>query len=169
MIRIPKTIYNQLLAHAKAEAPAECCGLLAGREDRVGQHYRIANIIAREGAELINFDAAKAAHLQSLSPESRAAVAFVMDAREMSLAFKDMRARELTFMAIYHSHPRGPDHPSHTDVKIAVDFTATREALHLPEPFHIIIDLTRPEHPAVKAYRITDGQILPEKLDLLAL
>jgi len=76
--------------------------MLAGKDGRVLHHYKIANIVATEGAHLANFDAAKFAHLQALTPEERADIAFVMDARDMSLALKDMRP----------TAPRGPPSPT---------------------------------------------------------
>src|SRR2546425_1187477 len=87
-----------MIAHARELAPHECCGMLAGKDGRVTHHYKIANIVATEGAHLANFAASKLArwaHLQTLSPEERADIAFVMDARDMSLASmtKAMSAR----------------------------------------------------------------------------
>lgn len=150
-----------MVAHARALAPHECCGMLAGRAGQVTQHYLIKNIVATEGAELANFDDAKIAHLEHLSPEERAEIAFVMDAREMSVAIKDMRAQGLELQGIYHSHPHSPARPSVTDIKNAAEFASTREVLNLPEPLHLIISLQN-ETPAIKAFRIADtGAVAP--------
>ena len=168
MLKIPKTIHDQMRVHAEAEAPLECCGILGGKNGTVSHLYKITNIIAMNGAELINFDDKKVAHLQSLSPEKRARIAFVMDAHEMSLAFKDMRSRRIELQGFYHSHPNGPDRPSPTDIKVANDFSSTREVLNQPEPLYVIISLETPNRPSVKAYRIVGRRFIEERLEVVA-
>jgi proteasome lid subunit RPN8/RPN11 len=148
-----------MLAEARGAAPHESCGLLAGQNNRVMQHYPIKNVVAVEGAELANFDDAKIIHLQRLSPEERADIAFVMDAREMSLAFKDMRAKQWELQVIYHSHPHSPSRPSTTDIKNATDFESVRKVLNLAEPLHLIISLQNPTDPVVNAFRITPDEV----------
>jgi [CysO sulfur-carrier protein]-S-L-cysteine hydrolase len=150
-----------MIAHARELAPHECCGMLAGKDGRVTHHYKIANIVATEGAHLANFDAAKFAHLQTLSPEERADIAFVMDARDMSLALKDMRHKSLELQVIYHSHPHSPARPSVTDIKIATEFESTRGILNLPEPLHLIISLEMKDSPEANAFRIVNGTVTP--------
>ena len=101
-------------------APYECCGLLAGRENRVTHLYRIKNIVALRGREKQSpFDPDKAAHLERLSPEERAEIAFVMDMQEFSFAKKDIRNNGLVLQVVYHSHPKDPARPSVTDIKIS--------------------------------------------------
>ena len=156
-----------MLAHAHSEYPNECCGLLAGKEGQVTHHYKITNIIAMEDAGIANFDDEKVAHLKHLSPGKRAEVAFVMDAREMSLAIKDMRSHQIELQVIYHSHPHGPPYPSPTDIKIASDFASIREVLNLPEPRYVIITLENRDHPVVNAFRIVEGKITQETFKVI--
>jgi proteasome lid subunit RPN8/RPN11 len=127
----------------------------------VTRHYKITNIVASEGAEVANFDAAKVSHLQQLTPQERAEIAFVMDAREMSLAFKDMRTNTLDLQVIYHSHPQSPSRPSVTDIRNATDFESVRDVLNLAEPLHLIISLENPSSPVLNAYRIAGGEAIP--------
>ncbi|MBI3811758.1 MAG: M67 family metallopeptidase [Nitrospirae bacterium] len=94
MLKIPKTIYDQMLAHAKAEAPLECCGLLAGKDGAVEMIYPMTN----------------ADH----SP-----VRYMIDPKEQFVVFKEMRAKENDLVAIYHSHPHTEAYPSTTDVRLA--------------------------------------------------
>lgn len=80
---ISKIILDDIIAHAKELTPYECCGLLAGTEGIVRRLYRIKNIVAMEGAQnLSSFDSEKAAHLERLSPDERAEIAFVMDMQD---------------------------------------------------------------------------------------
>ena len=33
MLRVPRTVYDEMVAHAVAEYPRECCGFLTGTND----------------------------------------------------------------------------------------------------------------------------------------
>jgi proteasome lid subunit RPN8/RPN11 len=94
MLKIPKSIYDQIQAHAKAEAPNECCGLLAGRNGMVEKIYTITNT-------------------------HHSPVSYMIDPKEQFAAFKEMRAMETDLLAIYHSHPETAAYPSATDVRLA--------------------------------------------------
>ena len=139
-LTIPRQILDEMIAEAKRLAPYECCGYLAGRDGLVTHHYKITNVMASEGAER-NFEGGKLDHLQSLSPEKRAEIAFIMDAQDMSFAHKDMRSKHIDLLVIYHSHPRDPARPSITDIEKVTEFESLRKVLHLPEPLHLIISL----------------------------
>jgi proteasome lid subunit RPN8/RPN11 len=134
-LSIPQHILDQIVTHARELAPFECCGLLAGTNKTVTHLYRITNIVAVEGAEkLSTFDDDKVAHLERLSPEERAEIAFVMDMGDFSAAKKDIRKNGLDLQVVYHSHPKDPARPSHTDIKIATDYEEIWERINLPVP-----------------------------------
>ena len=97
-LAIPQSLYDALLAQARAELPNECCGLLAGIVEpgdpprgRVRGRYPLVNALA--------------------SP-----VAFESDPSGLFAAHKDMRRRGLEVLAIYHSHPTSAPIPSKTDL-----------------------------------------------------
>lgn len=94
MLSIPKQFYDAMIQQALAEYPNECCGLLAGKDDRVTQIYKMTNT-------------------------QHSPVNYLMDPREQFAAFKDMRKREMELLAIYHSHPHTQAYPSKTDVRLA--------------------------------------------------
>jgi proteasome lid subunit RPN8/RPN11 len=71
--------------------PAEACGLLAGLNDLATQIYPVTNILH--------------------SP-----VRYRMDPKEQLQAFQDIDDAGLELLAIYHSHPDGPDKPSPVDI-----------------------------------------------------
>ncbi len=150
------------MAHARALAPYECCGLLAGRQGLVTKGYRIKNIVALEGAgTLSSFDPAKAAQLERLSPMERAEIAFVMDMQDFSSAKKDMRNKGLELYVVYHSHPHDPARPSITDIKIATDYEDIWAKINLPTPAYVIISLQTPAQPDIRAYWIKAGVVTP--------
>ena len=159
MISIPVHIFQDMITHARELDPHECCGILAGQDGQVSQHYRITNILATmTEAELTRFDKAKEADLKKLSPEERADIAFQMDAREMAHAQKDIRQKGILLQAFYHSHTFSPARPSITDIKIAMEFESYREKLNIPEPLHIIVSLEDKAKPVIRAYRIQESR-----------
>ncbi len=91
MLEIPAEIFDAMVEHAQTEAPAECCGLLAGSADAVTKTFRLRNELA--------------------SP-----VAYQADAKDLFAAFREMRESELELLAIYHSHPKSPARPSRVDL-----------------------------------------------------
>lgn len=92
MIQISRATIDDIVAHAREAAPAECCGLLLGRGDAVVQSVRAANIAA--------------------DPTRR----FEIDPQHHIDARRDARGRGLTVLGFYHSHPRSPAEPSPTDL-----------------------------------------------------
>ena len=93
---IPRPIFDAMLAHAKADLPAECCGLLAGTiadgVGRVTQHLPLVNALA--------------------SPTE-----YESDPRSMLAAHKAMRAAGTDVLAVYHSHPTSDPVPSRRDLE----------------------------------------------------
>ncbi len=161
MLTIPSSIADDMVAHARELDPHECCGILAGVDGTVSQHYRITNILANlsEG-ELTRFDGPKLSDLQQLSPEERADIAFQMDSKEMSKALRDIREQDIKLQAFYHSHTFSPARPSQTDITIALEFEGYREKLNLPQPLHIIISLENKQTPDIRAYRIQSQETI---------
>jgi [CysO sulfur-carrier protein]-S-L-cysteine hydrolase len=93
---IPRPIYEAMLAHARAELPAECCGLLAGTiadgVGRVTQHFPLVNALN--------------------SPTE-----YESEPRSMLAAHKAMRASGIHELAVYHSHPTSEPIPSKRDLE----------------------------------------------------
>ena len=94
MLRIPKTIYKEMLDHAKREWPLECCGILSGKEKTVQKVFELKNT-------------EESPVLYSMSPQEQIKV------------FEEMEKESMEMIAIYHSHPKTIPFPSETDVKLA--------------------------------------------------
>ena len=88
---LPAALRDDILAHARAEAPKEACGLVAGRNARATRVIRCTN-----------------AH-------PAAVTRYTIDPREQLRAFRDMEANGEDLVAIYHSHPATQAYPSPTD------------------------------------------------------
>lgn len=145
MLQLPKTMIHEMINHAEAEAPNECCGLLSGKEGRVSEVYKIANLPA---------DSPAIADLK-VPPDRR--FRYVMDPQEQLRAFKEMRKNRTDLLAIYHSHPHSPAYPSATDVRLAF----------YTDVYYLIISLEK-EKPIVRAFRIIDQKIIEAEMKVLA-
>lgn len=94
MLTISQQLVDEMIAHARATAPEEACGLLAGRGSAVRRLYRITN-------------------------DDHSPTRYFMNPRELLRTFKDMRNEALEHLAIYHSHTHTAAYPSATDVRLA--------------------------------------------------
>ena len=93
---IPRPLYEAMLTHARAELPAECCGLLAGTIEgdigRVTDHFPLVNALS--------------------SPTE-----YESESRSRFAAHKAMRANGTEILAVYHSHPSSDPIPSRRDLE----------------------------------------------------
>jgi proteasome lid subunit RPN8/RPN11 len=80
-----------MLLHVSQAVPEEACGLVAGEGNRSRAVFSITNALH--------------------SP-----VRFRMDPQEQVNAILEIERRGWDILAIYHSHPHGPQEPSPTDI-----------------------------------------------------
>lgn len=147
MIQVPQNIIDALIAYAKADAPNECCGLLAGKEGLASEIYPIPNLPSDDPA------------VKDLKvPEDRR-LRYVMDPKAQISAFKAMRENGTEMMAIYHSHTASEAYPSATDVRLAFD----------PEVHYLIVSLEKPDAPVLRAFRIVNEEIDEDAIETLSL
>ena len=95
MLRIEKPHAEEMVAHALAEDPNECCGVLAGKDGMVAHLYRVTNT-------------------------AKSPYRYLMDPQEQLNAMLDAERRGWEFLAFYHSHTHGPAYPSTTDVRLSL-------------------------------------------------
>jgi proteasome lid subunit RPN8/RPN11 len=93
-MRVAKDLYEEMIAHAREDAPNECCGMVASRDDAAVTVYRAAN----------------AAH----SP-----LRYEIDGAEQYRIQMEIDWAGLDLGAIYHSHTRSEPYPSQTDINLA--------------------------------------------------
>jgi len=94
-LQIPNNIFKQILKQAKAEAPIEACGILAGKDGMVKELYKMTNT-------------------------NRSSDHFMMEPKEQFKVAKDIRSAGLEMLAIYHTHPTTPARPSAEDIRLAL-------------------------------------------------
>ncbi len=93
-MRISRQLVDEIVAHARAEAPNECCGMIAARDGRAIAVHRARNAAA--------------------SP-----LRYEMDGMEQYRIQTAIEDAGLDLGAIYHSHTRSAPEPSQTDVNLA--------------------------------------------------
>ena len=97
-MRIPQSMIEEMVAHAREDLPNECCGLIGGGDGAAQTLYRARNAFA--------------------SPFSYR----VDPGDQYRIIEKEMRERREELVAIYHSHTKSPAYPSQTDLNEAVSW-----------------------------------------------
>jgi proteasome lid subunit RPN8/RPN11 len=90
-IQLREAVQAEIVAHAKEEAPRECCGLLVGHGTLVDECVRSRN----------------------LDPDPNR---YELDARLHVATNRRLRGTGRTVVGVYHSHPHSTAWPSATDV-----------------------------------------------------
>jgi [CysO sulfur-carrier protein]-S-L-cysteine hydrolase len=93
-MKIARDLYEQMIAHAREEAPNECCGMVGSSDGQAVAVYRAVN--------------AEASPLR-----------FRIDPEEQLELHNRIEQAGLELGAIYHSHTRTEPRPSQTDINFA--------------------------------------------------
>jgi [CysO sulfur-carrier protein]-S-L-cysteine hydrolase len=93
-LRISRQLLNDVIAHARADAPNECCGMIASSDGEAVAVHRARNAAA--------------------SP-----FRYEMDGMEQYRIQTAIEDAGLDLGAIYHSHTRSAPEPSQTDINLA--------------------------------------------------
>ena len=93
-MEIPRALADAMVQHALDEAPNECCGVLASKDGRVVQHYRMTNT-------------------------AQSPYRYSMDGKELLTTYREIEDSGWDLGVIYHSHTHSAAYPSATDVRLA--------------------------------------------------
>jgi [CysO sulfur-carrier protein]-S-L-cysteine hydrolase len=93
-LRIPRRLLDEVIAHAREDAPNECCGMIASSDGEAVAVHRARNTAA--------------------SP-----FRYEMDGMEQYRIQTAIEDAGLELGAIYHSHTRSAPEPSQTDINLA--------------------------------------------------
>lgn len=130
MILAPELL-DDVLAHAREEYDAECCGMIAYRtleDDGAGEAVRVRR------AENV------------FASRKR----FEIDGKELLATLNEFEEAGLELGAIYHSHTHTAPYPSQTDINFAANW---------PGLEWVIVGLAVQGQPEVRSYLIEDGQV----------
>lgn len=133
MFTIETHYIDEMIAHARREAPLECCGVLGGRDGRVLKLYQATN-------------AEHSRYCYNIEPQ------------ELFRINQECEENGWQFLGIYHSHPDSAAYPSPTDVRLAALW---------PESLCFIVSLLSPENPVLRAFRIRDGEVTQEEIEIV--
>jgi proteasome lid subunit RPN8/RPN11 len=93
-MKLSRALYDEMVEHARAEAPNECCGMVATSDGQAVKVYRAVNAAA--------------------SP-----LRYEIDGAEQYRIQMDIDDAGHDLGAIYHSHTRSKPYPSQTDINLA--------------------------------------------------
>jgi len=93
-MKISRALLDKIVAHARSEAPNECCGMVASDDGRAVEVYPAVN-------------AAASPLRYEIDPADQYRIEMAIDGGGHDLG------------AIYHSHTRSEPYPSQTDVNLA--------------------------------------------------
>jgi [CysO sulfur-carrier protein]-S-L-cysteine hydrolase len=128
---ISAELLEQILAHAREEAPNECCGVVAVAAAADGEPARAVR--------------AHRARNTAASP-----LRFEIDGLEVMRLLDSIEGDGLAIGAIYHSHTRTAPYPSQTDINFAVNW---------PGVEWIIVGLADHSAPGIHSYLIEGGTV----------
>ncbi len=95
MLTLPPEFIEEMIAHARQEAPNECCGIIAGQDGRAVKLFRAKNSEA--------------------SPYR-----YNVDSDDLFRIWRECQDNGWEFLVIYHSHTKTKAYPSPTDIQLAV-------------------------------------------------
>jgi proteasome lid subunit RPN8/RPN11 len=132
VLQLSRSAYLDLVAHLYEALPDEGCGLLGGRP---GDDERAA-------------EATRFYRSPNVAASSRV---YTIDPKVHLRADRDAEDAGLEILGVVHSHTHTEPYPSPTDVTQA------------PDPsWHYVIVSFRTGPPALRSYRIRDGEVVEE-------
>lgn len=133
-MRIDRSIYDQIVAHARRDHPDEACGVVAGPEGSDRPERFI---------EMINAE--------------RSPTFYRFDPKEQLKVWREMDDRDEEPVVLYHSHTATEAYPSRTDLAYASE----------PGAHYVIVSTRDPGTVEFRSYRIVEGQITEEPVEVV--
>ncbi len=93
-LKLDQPLLDEMVAHALADAPNECCGIIGGKDGAATKLFRANNAEA--------------------SPWR-----YKVDDKDLFRIYRECDDNGWDFLAIYHSHTASEAYPSPTDVRLA--------------------------------------------------
>ena len=130
-MKLQRSYVDEIISHAREEAPNECCGIIAGRDGTAVELFRARNAEA--------------------SPYR-----YEVDSQDLFRIWRQCETNGWDFLVVYHSHVASEAVPSQTDVRRAT----------WPDAYYIVVSLADPESPSVRAFRIIEGNVSEEQIEV---
>jgi len=138
VLEITSELVDQIVRHARADHPDEACGVIAGPVG-TGRPERFIPMINA----------------------ARSPTFYEFDSTDLFKLYREMDDRDEEPVVIYHSHTATQAYPSRTDIALASEPGA-----------HYVLVSTRQTGPEdgpyeFRSYRIVDGEVTEEKVELV--
>ena len=133
MLRLPRRLHEEIVAHARRDHPDEACGIIAGPAGT----DRPERLIEMTNAE-------------------RSTTFYRFDSMEQLRVWREMDERGEVPVVIYHSHTATEAYPSRTDISYASE----------PDAHYLLVSTREPDRSEARSFRIVDGQVTEEELEL---
>jgi len=140
MLQLTPEHFERIIAQGRAGKPLEICGFLAGSK---------------------NGDATRVQEVFPIDSDDASEVTYTMNPVQQLRAMKEVSARGLEIVGIYHTHPATVPYPSVTDVKQA-HWGDTDDLLY-PGYSYLIVSLRDVENPEPRSFKI-EGWRIPEDI-----
>ena len=137
-LRISRQLLDDIVEHARAEAPKECCGMIASRDGEAVAVHRARNA-------------------------ANSALRYVMDPMEQYRLQEAIEEAGLDLGAIYHSHTRSDPVPSETDINLARLGDSDTPAF--PGTLYLIVGVKGAE-PDLRLWSIVGNQVEQVELEV---
>jgi [CysO sulfur-carrier protein]-S-L-cysteine hydrolase len=154
---IARALLDDVIAHAREEYDAECCGMIAYEQGeleglpRAVRVHRAKNIHATDGGSTKAGRHSPAARIPGLARKR-----FEIDGKEVLGAINEFEGAGWELGAIYHSHTHTEPYPSQTDINFAAKW---------PGVEWVIVGLAE-EEPRVRCFMIEDGDVREVPLEV---
>ncbi len=89
--------------------------------------------------------------------KQQSAVRYEIEPTDLLRIFREIDDADLEHVGMYHSHTHTQAYPSATDIRLA----------YYPDALYFIVSLLDERAPHVRAFRIRDGEITEEPIDLV--
>ncbi len=127
-----------MIAHAREDYPDEACGVVVGPE---------GSDVPSRLVRMVNAD--------------RSPTFFRFDPQEQFQLYKQLDDADEEIVVVYHSHTATEAYPSRTDISLAAE----------PQAHYLLVSVAesgQDEGPVeVRSFRITDGAVTEEEIELL--
>ncbi len=140
MLRITATEYARLLAHCYDGLPLEACGLLGGTATADRRTVTVSAFVPCRNADA-------SSRTYSIGPDGWKAADDVLVPRNLDV------------VGVAHSHTHTDPYPSPTDI--------AKAANPLLAGWHYVIVSLRDEAPMTRSYRIVDGTVVEEPVEIV--
>ena len=81
---------------------------------------------------------------------------YSVESKDLLRIYRDLDSNDWDVLVIYHSHTQTEAYPSPTDIRLAA----------WEDAYYVLVSLQDDDNPVVRAFRIQDGEVTEEELQI---